>query len=331
METNAGNNGVLITTDAVKSRLSIALTKASLLIQTLQSRADALVINEDPENLEETSSFLKDTKYALKIVEDAHKEIKKPFFEAGKACDAAKNELVALIEGISKPVNSKYTAVCNEIDRKKREEAEKEQKRQKIYAGVEANILDFATKIAGAKTKKDLVDIEKLINLEKGPSRAAKYGEWHEYAIVRYNEALLPILKDQKVKVEEYEALESKLAEENNPEEADRLKQQLETKENQILQNQVKVQEEALNQQNMAPVLEVTEVLPDLTKAGSTMVVEIVDLKTVFKKHPELLSIELRTADAKKLGSTLRDAGAFKNEDELVFDGLKFKIEKRWK
>jgi len=173
MEPNAGSNGALITADVAKSKLSIALTKANLLVQTLQNRANDLIIDDDPENMEAVQAFLKDSKWALKIVEDSHKEIKKPFFEAGKACDMAKNELTAIIEEISKPVNAKYTVVCNEIDRKKREQEEKKQREQQIKTGVEANILDFATKIAGSKTKKDLTDVERLINLEKSDSRSA--------------------------------------------------------------------------------------------------------------------------------------------------------------
>ena len=331
MEPNAGSNGALITADVAKSKLSIALTKANLLVQTLQNRANDLIIDDDPENMEAVQAFLKDSKWALKIVEDSHKEIKKPFFEAGKACDMAKNELTAIIEEISKPVNAKYTVVCNEIDRKKREQEEKKQREQQIKTGVEANILDFATKIAGSKTKKDLTDVERLINLEKSDSRSAKYGEWHEYAIGRYDEVLLPIIKEQKIKVDEFEKLEAKLAKENDPAKADELKSQIENKENEIAQNQVKVQEVALNQTMMPVSNEAEEVLPEVTKAGSNMVCEIVDLKTVFKKQPDLLKIELSLVDAKKLGATLRDAGAFKGQDELVIDGIKFKIEKRWK
>lgn len=321
----------LITVDAAKIQLSIALTKMNLLVQTLQTRADKLIIDDDPEHMEEVQVFLKDSKSALKIVDDSHKEIKKPFFEAGKACDAAKNDLTGIIEGILKPVNVKYTAVCNEIDRKKQEAAQKKAKEEGIKTGVEANILDFATRIAGCKTKKDLTEVESIINLEKSPSRATKYGEWHEYAINRYNDTLLPIIKDQKVKVDEFEKLAAALAKENDPTKADELQTKIDAKENEIIQNQVKVQESALNQVTPASTNEVEEILPDLTKAGSNMEVEIVDLKLVFKKHPELLNIELKKIDTKKLGATLRDAGAFKGFDELVFDGIKFKIEKRWK
>lgn len=320
-----------MTIDVAKTRMSIELTKVGLLIQTIQNSANDLIINEDPDNLKTVGDFLQSIKKAENIITAAHSEIKKPYFEAGKACDNAKNELLAMLTEISTPIKGKFTTICNDIDRKKREAAEKKAKDEQIKTGVEANVLDFSTRIAGCKTKKELTDIESIINLEKSPSRASKYGEWHEYAIGRYNEMLLPIIKDQKIKVEEFEKLEAKLKKEDNPEKADELKVQIENKENEIIQNQVKVQEAALNQLTPSSTSEVEEILPDVTKAGSNMEVEIVDLKLVFKKHPELLSIELKKVDTKKLGATLRDAGAFKGEDELVFDGIKFKIEKRWK
>ena len=332
-EQNAGNNEnkALITIDAAKTRISIELTKVGLLIQTIQNTANDLVVNEEPENMAAVAEFLQGIKKAEKVIDETHTEVKKPYFEAGKACDNAKRELLAMITEISAPIKAKYTSVCNEIDRKKQEAEAKKQREQQIKAGVEGNILDFATRIAGCKTKKALTEVESLINLEKSPSRASKYGDLHEFAINRYNEALLPIIKDQKGKVEEFEKLEAQLSKENNPEKADELKDLMAQKENEIVQNQVKVQENALNQQSMPVSNEAEEILPDLTKAGSNMEVEIVDLKLVFKKHPELLKIELNKIDTKKLGATLRDAGAFNGKDELIFDGIKFKIEKRWK
>lgn len=325
------DNNQLITTDKVKAQISIALTKASLLIQSLHTRRANLVLNEDPENMEEIRKFIADKKEAKKIVADQHTVIKKPYFDAGKAADLAKNEMTAMIEDADNGAEVWFNNKCAELDRKKQEAAQKKAKDEAIKTGVEANIIDFSTRIAGCKTKKDLTDIESIINLEKSPSRAAKYGEWHEYAIGQYNDRLLPIIKDQKVKVEEFEKLAAKLAKENDPEKADKLQSEIDAKENEIIQNQVKVQEAALNQQTPASTMEAEEILPDVTKAGSNMEVEIVDMKLVFKKHPELLNIELKKIDTKKLGSTLRDAGAFKGLDELVFDGIKFKIEKRWK
>jgi hypothetical protein len=331
-EQNAGNNQ-LITVDAAKTLMSVGLTKANLLVQTIASRASSLVINEDPENLEAVSKLLADVRAAKKSVEETHKEVKKPYFDAGKAVDTAKNDMIAAIDSAIGDVGDRYNKVMAEIERRKQEAEAKKQKDAQIKAGIEANILDFSTKIAACKTRKDLTDVERLINLEKSPGRATKYGEWHEFAIERYNTALLPVIKDQKEKVDEYERLEEerKAAEaENDPVKMEEIAAKMEEKGNEIIQNQVKVQEAALN--SVVPSsTAVEEILPDITKAGSTIICEIIDEKTVYKKHRELLSVELKLSDAKKLATTLRDAGAFKGQDVLEFDGMRFTIEKRYK
>lgn len=330
---NAGNGGQLITVDAAKAKISVALTGRGLMVQSFHTRKANLVLNRDPENLESVSQFLADLRTAAKITEESFKEIKKPYFEAGKACDTAKNETLAMIEEVAKSISEWYNKEMAAIEKEKRDAEEKIARERQVKSGIEANIIDFSAKIAACKTRNELVSVERMINLEKGSNRASKYGDWHQFAIDRYNEVLLPVLKDQKTKVDEYEKLEEerKIAEAaNDPSKIDEINEKLQAKENEIIQNQVKVQEEALRQV-VPPSEYVEEVLPDVTKAGSNIVCEIVDEKIVYKKHRELLNVELKVSDAKKLATTLRDAGAFAGKDELVFDGMKFTIERRYK
>lgn len=333
MEQNNAGNGQLITVDAAKTKISIGLTQAGLLIQSFHDRKSLLVLNEEPENLEAISKYISDKKKAKKIIEEQHSVVKKPYFEAGKAVDKAKNDMIALLDDPQLDAESWYNKTMADIERRKREIEERAAQERQIKSGIEANILDFSAKIAACKTRSELVSVERMINLEKGANRASKYGEWHQFAIDRYNEVLLPVLKDQKTKVDEYEKLEEeKRAAEiaNDPTKIDELNEKLQAKENEIIQNQVKVQEEALKQ--VIPSSEYAEeILPDVTKAGSNIVCEIVDEKIVYKKHRELLNVDLKTSDAKKLATTLRDAGAFNGKDELIFDGMKFTIERRYK
>jgi hypothetical protein len=329
VEINAGN-GQLMTIDTAKSKISVALTRVGLLYQSFHTRKSELVLNEDPENVEAVKKFLSDRKEAKKIVEETHKVIKKPYFDAGKAADNAKSEIIALFDEVGTDVEAWYMKYCNEIDRKRREAEEKKQREDKIKSGVEANVLDFAIKIAGCKTRKQLIEVERLINLEKSQSRALKYGDLHEFAINKYNEALLPIIKDQKPKIDEYEKLQDQLYKADNPVNVDELREKFEQTENEILQNQIKVQEQALNQSPLQ-TNEVEEILPGITKAGSTMTCEIVDEKIVFKKHRELLNIDLKLVETKKIGAMLRDFGEFQGKDELIFEGIKFTIERKWK
>lgn len=324
------HNGSLqpITVDTAKQKFLIELTKVNYLAQTLQNRADALVMNED--NLEEIGKFLADSKAAKKVIETTHAVVKKPYWDSGKNVDQAKNDLIKVFDAIDAPVNQKFQQMSDAIAKRKREAAEKAELERNIKQAVEANILDFSTKIAACTTRQQLTDVERIINLQKSPSGAAKYGDWHEFAISRYDQVLLPILKDQKKKIDEKEKLEAELAKTDDPAKHDELKGKLEEKESEILQNQVKIQEQALNQQQL-PSEYAEEVFPEVKQAGSNIICEIVDEKKAFQKQRHLLNIELKLVDAKKLASTLRTSGAFGDKDELIVDGIKFTLERRYK
>lgn len=324
------NNGLSpVTPEGAKQRMVIALTKLSISTQKMQNEADSLVFNEDQESLDAIKFFIEKGKKAEKAIEDEHKIGKEPFLLAGRAWDTAKKDLLSVIGEIKNPVITKYTALCNDIDRKKREMEQKEAKKRQILADIEASILTFSQKIADCTSKKELTDVERLINLEKSESRATRYGDFHEKAIERFNEVLIPIIRDQKSKIEEREKLQEELKKETDPEKFDELKDKLEQKENEILQNKVEVQQNALNPVVSAPV-EPDYISPSVDIKRTDVVPEIVDINQVFKKQRDLLKIELKVADAKKIGNTLKAAGAFGDKDEIIVDGIKFTIKKSW-
>ena len=318
-----------ITPDAVKQKISIALTKATISIQSMQDEADSLVVNDEPENLTKVAEFLAKCKKADGIIGTEHEAGKKPFLEGGRMWDAAKKDLLAATAAVKNPIQEKYTAVCNEFDRRTREAEQKRTPERQILDGIESKVLSFSQQIAACQTKAELTGVERLINLEKSPNRAAKYGDHHQKAISRYDEVLLPILKDQKTKIEEKEALEIELNKTNDAAKHEELTQQLEEKQNEILQNQVKVQEQALVQEQPG-VIEPEIVMPTIKTKRTDIVCEIVDLALVFKKAPHLLNIELKTIEAKKQGQLLKDAGIFGDKDEAVVNGIKYTIKKSW-
>lgn len=327
--TETANSLPAITQDAVKQKISIALTKATISIQAMQDEADSLVVNDEPENLTKVAEFLAKVKKADGIITAEHETGKKPFLDGGRMWDAAKKDLLAATSAVKNPIQEKYTAVCNEIDRKAREAEQKKAAEKQILEGIESNVLSFSQKIAACQTRADLNSVERLINLEKSPNRAAKYGDHHQKAITRYDEVLLPILKDQKTKIEEKEALEKELHATTDASKHEELTQQLEEKQNEIMQNQVKVQEQALVQEQPG-VQEVEIVMPTIKTKRTDIVCEIVDLPLVFKKTPHLLNIELKTIDAKKQGQLLKDAGLFGDKDEAIVNGIKYTIKKSW-
>lgn len=323
------NNGLQpVSVEGSKQKMLVELTKIGYVLQAYHDRKANLVLSE--ENLEEVQAFLTDGKTMKNLTEETHKVVKKPFWDSGKNCDSAKNEIISTIDLAYNPVNEWYQKICKEIDKRTRDEEARIANHERIVKQVEADVLEFSGKIAACTTRQQLNDIERIINLEKSPSRATKYGELHQKAIDRYDVVLLPILKDQKKQIEEKEALEKELAKVDDPAKHEEISKKIEQKENDILQNQVKVQEQAINQQSFSvPTHEM--ILPSVTKGGSSFICEIVDEKKAFQKQRHLLNIELKLKDAQKLASTLRAAGSFGESDELIVDGIKFKLERRFK
>lgn len=313
--------------------MSIALTKQQLSVQKLQDEADNLEFTE--ENIPVISSFLAKLNSIDKVTEETHKEIKAPYLEAGRTCDSGKNSNLAITSGIRMPVHGKFTALCSDVDRKKREVAAEELRKSNIKQGIESNVIDFSSKIAGCTTNEELLSIERLINLEKSPQRQSKYGEFHAEAIAKYDTVLKPILKDQKEKIQKKEELDKqiKVAEEKNDVVTlDELQAKKESVEDEILQNAIKIQENAINNAafDTTPVAVAEEVFAD-TKSRRSYTIEISDEKEALKKAKELIDISINKDAANIVLKTLKDSGAFKDKAEIIVNGIKYSEIKNYK
>lgn len=329
--TDKKNNLPIVSVDTVKAEMNIAFTKIGTSVQALQKQADELVFDE--ESVESISKFLSDGKKVIKTVGDVHKTGKEPYRLAAKAWDDGKNAILQLLEGIFNPVNDKFQALCRSIDEKKAAIAQEETRKAAIKNGIQANLIQFSAKIAACESTKELLSVESAINLEKSPSRKAKYMEFHEEAIEKYDEVLIPIIKLQKEKIKEKEELDRKIkeAEEaNNPTKIDELKEQKDKIVNEIEQNKVEVQQEALYVEDSFEITPVEEVLPD-TSSRDNIKFEIVDLLTAVKKCPELLEVSIKYRDTQKLAMTLKEAGTFKDKNEVIVNGIRFFIETKYK
>lgn len=324
-------NKSLITQEKVLGMMSIALTKQQLSVQKLQDEADKLEFTE--ENIPVISAFLAKLNSIDKVTEETHKEIKAPYLEAGRTCDAAKNSNIAMTSNIRTPVQVKFTTLCADVDRKKKEAALEEQRKANIKQGIENNVIEFSAKIAACTTNEELLAIERLINLEKSPQRQSKYGEFHEDAIAKYDTVLKPILKDQKEKIQQKEELEKqiKAAEEKNDViKLDELQSKKESVDDEILQNAIKIQENAINNASFEIVPQAEEVFAD-TKSRRSYTIEISDEKEALKKAKDLLDISINTSAANAVLKTLKDSGAFKDKAEIVINGIKYSEIKNYK
>lgn len=322
----ANQTEMILSSEAARVKIGLRLSRANIFIGQLSKEVSNLVLNED--TIAEASELLTIAREAKKTIESTHREIKKPYLDAGKACDSAKNDLLATIDAAMGTLPARYQNLLSDIEFRKAEAERAARLEKEIKSGIEANILEFSSRIAACQNREELVSVERLINLEKG--RRTKYGDFADFAVERYNTCLLPILKDQKDKISELEELRNAVSASENPFEADELKIKLEEKENEVNYNRVAVQETALVAMD-TQTTELQPILPDIKKTGSTILCEIIDEDTVLKKHRELLNIELRLSEAKKFASKLREEGKFDINGELKIDGLLFKIEKKYK
>lgn len=314
-----------ISLEVAKAEINVALTQQNMFIQKLQDEADALVFNED--NLQAIADFIKKVKKAEGVVADKHEEIKRPFLESGRNCDAAKNAILSSTSVIKNGVSEKYTKLCTDIQKRKDDEAREEQRKRGILQGIENNVIDFSNRIARCETNEELLAIERIINVQKSPSSAGKYGEFHTQAIAKYDEVLKPILKDQKEKVKEKERIAAELKEAerlNDAAKADELKARQEVVNEEIQYNQVKVQEAAINQTPIYVPTYAKEVFPEVKARRTTWEIELVDKKDAIKKAPELLDISLNKEAAKLVLKTLKDSGSLDGKKELILNGIKY-------
>lgn len=329
MEQN--NNLPLITQDKVLARMNIALTQKQLSVQKLQDEADSLEFTED--NIPAISAYLTKLNTIDKVTEEVHKEVKAPFLEGGRVVDAAKNSNLSLTAAIRTPVKAKFDKLCADVERKKAEARKETERQAAILAGIENNVIGFSAKIAACTTNAEIIAIENLINLEKSESRASKYGEFHKQAVDKYDTVLKPILKNQKGKIKEKEALEKQIkdAEEaNNPVLLDELNEKKEKVEDEIQQNAVKVQEEALNNAPIEHIPDAEEIFAD-TKFRRTYTIEVADEKEAFKKAKDLLEISVNKTAANVVLQTLKDTGAFKEKADVILNGIKYSEIKNYK
>lgn len=315
----------VVTPEIAKAQISVALTSANLVIQKIQDEANKLEINED--HLQEIADFISKTKKVDKLIDEKHKEGKSPSLQEGRNWDAAKNSLISIIEGIRNPISVKYTTLCQDIEKKRREEEEKERKKKEILLGIENNVISFSSRIASCSTNKELLNIESIINLEKSPSRKDKYGEFHNQAISKYDEVLKPIIVSQKQKIKEKEDLDNQLLEaqkQNNIEAIDTINEKKELVEDEIKQNQILVQENALNQKPIQHVENARVIYPSVKARRVSWEIELVDADMAIKKAKDLLDISLNKEKAKTVLATLKEAGVLEGREEYILNGIKY-------
>lgn len=315
---------VLMTPQLMEFKINSEVAKRNLSISDLETRALNIVKNED--NLKVMDALLKDIDEVEGIATEICETGVKPHVDAVKGGREGKKLVFEHTERIRNMVKPDYDRLLGGVATRKRLADLKEAQDKAIKKGIEETAASLAKKIGTATTKKELSDVERLINLEKSPSRAKKYGEFHQEANKRYDQVLIPVLKGQKKRLAQLDALHGELEEAVSDMEGaviDKLKGTIQEVSEEIRQSQVTVEDTILSQE-FFPVEEAQEVLPDFRTKRTDISFELADTAVALKKVPELLTITLNNKAIRKVAAKMKEEGVFDGKDELIVDGIKY-------
>ena len=305
--------------EVVKSKILMAITPATY--QAVMQGIENITFTK--ETINQDYAPLKAARALLAEIEKVRKERTAPLVEQKRIEDlAAKNVSAPLQEILDRKV-AEYTKLANEI-KADRDREEKEKQRVTDLRGLIASfVLTYSQKIASATTDRELVDIERLINLET--SRKERYAE----LLPDMKAACEPIrglLSAQKERVREMVALESEAthaAENDDDEKAIELLEKKDDIVAQIELNRTLVQESAIETANAGGRFEV--LLPDAPKAKRTSWdVELVDSAKALKEVPELVSVELDTVASKAFFKAKRILNEIPKDKEVTLHGIRY-------
>ena len=82
-------------------------------LANMEAACNFLPDASDNEGYEASKRVYLDNRKVLKAIDDAHKDAKKPYLDAGRVVDKAKNEIRAKVEAILNPHKLAYQAVDN--------------------------------------------------------------------------------------------------------------------------------------------------------------------------------------------------------------------------
>lgn len=304
----------------VESKLSLDMTKAhGNYHQTLKSILEMEVADD---NFEEAQALLKKLITFMNYVEDHRSAEKKPYLDAGRVVDDAHKKFVKPLEDARKQLQDKV----NVVGRRKEEEARKALQEQQRVDGlknaVNQFILDASVKIAAATTNEQLIQIERLINLEK--ANKSRYQDHLPLLIERCNE-LTGKIKEQKDLVKERERVEQEAQQalqSGNDEKAQELLAQTQILDKKLQENTILVQETASKSVITAEVVAPEADMPNTRRKAWKF--EVVDMKEIMKKRPELLDAELNFKRTSEVLKTLKETGVLTGKTEYILNGIRF-------
>lgn len=304
----------------IESKIGLDLMKAEGNYQHVLKQVLEYDVTE--ENFEEAQGLNKRIIKFLSFGEAHRVTEKKPFLEAGQMVDAAHKKFLTPFEEAKKQLQEKINVVGKRIEAAAKTAKEEKERIELIKNGINAFILDSSAKIAAATTNEQLISIERLINLEKG--NKSRYQDHLPLLIERSNE-LTTKIKEQKELVKKLERVENEkkialIA--GDDEKAQDLMEKSAVLEAKIEENTILVQETASKSVILTEIVAPEIDMPNTRRKAWKF--EVVDMKEVMKKRPELVDATLNHKATNEVLKTLKETGVLTGKSEYILNGIRF-------
>lgn len=313
-----------VTDVTIRAGFNMELTKNHF--QELKQQVANIDYTE--ENLSAIGALIKNLGKMKTVIETKHKEGKAEALRQCQMWDKAKNDFIGLVDDILSTPQQKYSKMCLDVLNRQKKAVEEQNRISGIKEGINRNVVDFSRQISEAKTPQQLTAIEKMIALEK--TRKAKYQEFMDEAIVRFDELIEPLKKQKEIvkKAAEIRMKMEAAQSSNDDEQLLELSQQHEELSTSIEENQITVQERAINS-SLEPTLEVaTEVYPQVKARRSVWKFEVVNIKETAKKAPSWVKV---IPDEEAIDAFLKGKKAEGIEgEEFTVAGIRFYLDKKF-
>lgn len=311
--------------ELLKTGHKAELTKAGLdYLKILQGIEAAVVTDETLEAAQESAAkYRKEVKKAKDTLK-AKVDIKyKAYKEDQEAAKSLTDPLDNAIDAFSKRIEAVAVKRREEEQRLAAEKAKEAATRSRITEFV----LRATNKIADAKSDAELVDIEKIINLEK--TRSSVYGSLLE-EFVKATEPLTNLLKNQKESLRNLKKLDSELEAvlgSGNDAAAIDLQDKKEVLQAGIEQNTYDIRQMAAS--TYTPQYEQVAA-PTVRARLSRWSYDLVDKKKALEKAPDSVEVTVRASYAKLILDKHKDEWKKEGLREKTIDGIRYYLDERY-
>lgn len=319
----------VVTQEIVTAQYKVELTKIRYQ-EALQGFASLIVTEENMKMVQEKMTAgrgLVTKMNNLKI------KLKQPAYTICTFWDAAFNDLKAPLEQLLSKIQIDLNRVGAEQARKKAEADKEKERVDGIRTAIDNFILDQSQAIAGCKTAESLVSIEKFIGSHK--ANKTRYQEFLPDLIAR-SEELTTLIKSQKETIKQLAELEEKkrLAEAKNDDAGYiSITEQEEALTARMEENKVIVQEKAIEQATKpGELITVTPIISTVQARRSKWKGELLtDQKSIEKAFKAgLLDFTINKDKIEVLINTLQETKQLDGKEELIINGVKLYLEKRY-